>query len=64
VAPGRRTAHTSLRVDARPQTRGRLDLRRRGSRKRDRPLLLGKQLGELRRPCDPCLQRRTMLGRK
>ena len=57
-------ARTSLRFDARSQARRRLDLGRGAPRERDRTLLLGKPVGELRRRRDSCLERGTTLRRE
>ena len=57
-------ARTSLRLDARPQRRRRLDLVRGAPRERDRPLLLGEPVGELRRRRDSRLERGTTLRRE
>ena len=59
-----RAARASLRFDPRSQARRRLDLRRRAPRERDRTLLLGKPVGELRRRRDSCLERGTTLRRE
>ena len=52
----------SLRFDARSQRRRRLDTVGGAPRESDRPLLLGKLVGELRRRRDPCLERATTPG--
>ena len=59
-----RAARTSLRLDARPQGRRRLDLVRGAPRERDRPLLLGEPVGKLRGRCDSRLERGTPLRRE
>ena len=64
AARHRRAARTSLRLDARSQGRRRLDLGRGAPRERDRALLLGEPVGELRRRRDPCLERGTTLRRE
>jgi hypothetical protein len=64
TAPRRRAARSSLRLDARPQARRRLDLGRGIPRERDRVLLLGKSLAELRRRLDPRLERCPALRRE
>ena len=57
-------APTSLSLDARPQSRRRLHLVRGTPRERDRPLLLGESVGELRRRRHSCLERRATLRRE
>ena len=52
------------RVDARSQRRGGLDLGRGAPRERDRALLLGEPVGELRRRRDSRLERGTALRRE
>jgi hypothetical protein len=53
-----------LRFDARAEGRRRLDPVRGASRERDRALLLGKPVRELRRRGDPRLERGSTLRRK
>jgi hypothetical protein len=53
-----------LRLDARAQSRGRLDPVRGAACERDRALLLAKTICELRRCRDPCLERGPTLGRQ
>ena len=63
-APRRPWARASRRLDARSQGRRRLDLGSGALDECDRPLLLGEQVGELRRLGDLCLERGTALRRK
>ena len=59
-----RAAPASLSLDARPQSRRCLHLFRRTPHERDRPLLLGESVGELRRRRHLCLERRATLRRE
>ena len=54
----------SLRLDARPKGRGRLDPVYSAPRERDRPPLLGKPLGKLRRRRDSRLECGTTIRRE
>lgn len=64
TAPSRCTARTSLRLDARPQGRRRLDLGCGVVRERDCAPLLGESLGKLGRRLDSSLERGTALRRQ
>ncbi|HSP71262.1 MAG TPA: hypothetical protein VLN26_02775, partial [Gaiellaceae bacterium] len=57
-------AYTTLRLDARPQSRRRLDPVRGAPRERDRALLLTKPLRQLRRGSDSSLERGSTLRRQ
>jgi hypothetical protein len=60
----RPTTLTPSHIDARSQRRGRFDLSRSAPRERDRPLLLGEPVGELRRRRDSRLECGTTLRRQ
>ena len=59
-----RAANASLSLDALTQSRRRLDLGRSTPGKRDRPLLLGEPIGELRGRGHSCLELRATPGRE
>ena len=64
AARHRPATRTLRRLDPRAQGRRGLDLGRGGPRQLDRPLLLGKPVGELRGRRDLCLERGTTLRRE